>query len=84
MSESNKTLFDFNVIKNYQNLNFFSKPKQILSYLPIIYNNNYDISFGYIEKVHPFDTRKWGKIFHLLKVWVEKIFLSICFWFQFF
>jgi hypothetical protein len=88
MNESNKSLFDFNVVENYQNLKFFSKPEKLLSYLPIVYSNNYDISFGYIEKVHPFDTRKWAKIFNLLKVWVKKTFKKffplISLWFEFF
>jgi len=30
--------------------------------VPIVFHNNYDISFFGIEKLHPFDTKKYGKI----------------------
>ncbi|EPS64328.1 hypothetical protein M569_10453, partial [Genlisea aurea] len=29
---------------------------------PIIYSSSYDISFLGIEKLHPFDSGKWGRI----------------------
>ena len=38
------------------------KPTQ----LPIIYSTYYDISFFGFEKLHPFDTQKWGHIFKFL------------------
>ena len=38
------------------------KPTQ----LPIIYCTSYDISFFGFEKLHPFDTQKWGHIFKFL------------------
>ena len=34
--------------------------------LPIIYSPKYDISFFGLEKLHPFDTQKWGNIFKYL------------------
>uniref|UniRef100_A0A914UP14 Histone deacetylase n=1 Tax=Plectus sambesii TaxID=2011161 RepID=A0A914UP14_9BILA len=34
---------------------------------PIVYHRNYDVSFGGIEKLHPFDAGKWGKIYQFLK-----------------
>ena len=34
--------------------------------LPIIYSPAYDISFFGFEKLHPFDTQKWGHIFKFL------------------
>ena len=38
------------------------KPDQ----LPIIYSSSYDISFFGLEKLHPFDTQKWGNIYKFL------------------
>lgn len=35
--------------------------------LPIVYNDAYNISFYGLEKVHPFDAGKWGKVFAALK-----------------
>ena len=32
--------------------------------LPIFFHPNYDIGFFGIEKVHPFDSKKYGKVFH--------------------
>uniref|UniRef100_A0A0B7AB04 Histone deacetylase 11 n=1 Tax=Arion vulgaris TaxID=1028688 RepID=A0A0B7AB04_9EUPU len=34
---------------------------------PIIYSSEYNISFWGLEKLHPFDSRKWGHIFKFLK-----------------
>lgn len=34
---------------------------------PIVYSNSYNIGFLGMEKVHPFDSGKWGKIFNFLK-----------------
>lgn len=33
---------------------------------PIIYSPAYNISFLGLEKVHPFDAGKWGRVFELL------------------
>ncbi|XP_054716421.1 histone deacetylase 11-like [Uloborus diversus] len=35
--------------------------------LPIIYSSHYNIHFMGLEKLHPFDSAKWGKIYHLLE-----------------
>ncbi|PNF15397.1 Histone deacetylase 11 [Cryptotermes secundus] len=35
--------------------------------LPIIYREEYNVHFGGIEKLHPFDAAKWGHIFQYLK-----------------
>lgn len=35
--------------------------------LPLVFHPNYDISFFGIEKVHPFDSKKYGKIAEYLK-----------------
>ncbi|KAL3224755.1 hypothetical protein MRX96_026345 [Rhipicephalus microplus] len=35
--------------------------------LPIVYNDAYNISFYGLEKVHPFDAGKWGKVFAALR-----------------
>nr|XP_043606932.1 histone deacetylase 2 [Erigeron canadensis] len=37
-----------------------------LSKAPIIYSTSYDISFLGIEKLHPFDSSKWGRICQFL------------------
>jgi hypothetical protein len=34
---------------------------------PIIYSEEYNISFCGLEKLHPFDAGKWGKVFAFLK-----------------
>ena len=34
--------------------------------LPIFYRDEYNIKFWGIEKLHPFDSRKYGKVFHRL------------------
>ena len=34
---------------------------------PIFYSSNYNIGFLGLEKVHPFDSGKWGKIYTFLK-----------------
>ncbi|WP_411023069.1 hypothetical protein, partial [Salmonella sp. s51228] len=36
------------------------------SQLPIVYCTNYDISFFGLQKLHPFDTQKWGRIHQFL------------------
>jgi histone deacetylase 11 len=33
-----------------------------LSKVSIIYSSSYDISFMGIEKLHPFDSSKWGRV----------------------
>lgn len=35
--------------------------------LPIIYRKEYNVHFVGLEKLHPFDARKWGHIFKFLK-----------------
>ncbi|KAG8191873.1 hypothetical protein JTE90_019808 [Oedothorax gibbosus] len=35
--------------------------------LPIIYSSNYNIHFMGLEKLHPFDSAKWKKVFHFLE-----------------
>ncbi|XP_039216963.1 histone deacetylase 11 isoform X2 [Crotalus tigris] len=34
---------------------------------PIVYSPDYNISFLGLEKLHPFDAGKWGKVIHFLK-----------------
>ncbi|CAF1094030.1 unnamed protein product [Rotaria sp. Silwood1] len=34
---------------------------------PIIYSSNYNIGFLYMEKLHPFDSSKWGSIINFLQ-----------------
>ncbi|KAL7073552.1 hypothetical protein ACQ4LE_007522 [Meloidogyne hapla] len=33
---------------------------------PIVYTNDYNISFFGIERLHPFDSKKWGRVFQFL------------------
>uniref|UniRef100_A0A9J7YIA1 Histone deacetylase 11 n=1 Tax=Cyprinus carpio carpio TaxID=630221 RepID=A0A9J7YIA1_CYPCA len=35
--------------------------------LPIVYSPEYNITFMGLEKLHPFDAGKWGKVIHFLK-----------------
>ncbi len=45
-------------------MSIFSKEKKY----PIIYSDKYDISLGGLEKLHPFDAAKYGKVYkYLLK-----------------
>lgn len=37
------------------------------SRLPIVYSPVYNITFMGLEKLHPFDSGKWGKVIHFLK-----------------
>ncbi|KAI3369628.1 hypothetical protein L3Q82_025340, partial [Scortum barcoo] len=41
--------------------------------LPIVYHADYNITFMGLEKLHPFDAGKWGKVIHFLK---EEQFIS--------
>ena len=41
--------------------------------LPIVYDDIYNITFGGMEKLHPFDSCKWGNIINIL---TEKGFLT--------
>ena len=34
---------------------------------PIVYSDDYNIGFLGLERLHPFDSGKWGKVFHYLK-----------------
>lgn len=31
--------------------------------LPIVYHPKYNITFGGLEKVHPFDSQKYGRVY---------------------
>lgn len=33
--------------------------------LPIIYRKEYNVRFGGLERLHPFDTKKWENIFNV-------------------
>lgn len=37
------------------------------SCLPIVYSPEYNITFMGLEKLHPFDAGKWGKVIRFLK-----------------
>lgn len=39
------------------------KPKQ----WPIVYTNQYNINAFGMQKLHPFDAGKWGRVFQMLK-----------------
>ena len=34
---------------------------------PIVYSVDYNIGFLGLERLHPFDSGKWGKVFQFLK-----------------
>jgi hypothetical protein len=53
------------------NLFGFKLKKEGRNYLPIVYNENYDISFWKLEKLHPFDTHKWSKVNKKLEKYFE-------------
>uniref|UniRef100_A0A914LA98 Histone deacetylase 11 n=1 Tax=Meloidogyne incognita TaxID=6306 RepID=A0A914LA98_MELIC len=36
------------------------------SQCPVVYTNEYNISFFGIERLHPFDSKKWGRVFQFL------------------
>jgi len=47
---------------------FYQKEETIQVKIPIVFHDNYDISCLGIEKLHPFDTKKYGKVAnHLIK-----------------
>lgn len=49
---------------------YFKKPnhEQNITKIPIVFHTNYDISLLGLENLHPFDTKKYGKIAnHLIK-----------------
>lgn len=33
---------------------------------PIVYTNDYNISFLGLQRIHPFDSGKWGRVFQIL------------------
>ncbi len=51
---------------------FKFKPKREgRKYLPVVYNENYDISLWNLERWHPFDTHKWSKIHDRIQAYFE-------------
>lgn len=40
--------------------------------VPIVYHPDYNISFLGLEKLHPFDAGKWGKVIHFLRGEVKR------------
>jgi len=34
---------------------------------PVVYSSDYNIGFLGLERLHPFDSGKWGKVFQYLK-----------------
>ena len=42
--------------------------------LPIVYSDKYNISFMGLENLHPFDSKKYGRVFEMLS---ERIGFSI-------
>ena len=38
---------------------------------PIVYSPHYNISFLGFEKLHPFDSGKWGKVYNFLKGMIQ-------------
>lgn len=40
--------------------------KRVYDKLPIIYSPHYNITFGGLEKLHPFDSKKYGRVYEYL------------------
>ncbi len=40
--------------------------REIVNKLPIVFSPHYDITLGGVEKLHPFDTGKYGKVYEYL------------------
>jgi hypothetical protein len=55
----------------------FKPKKEGRKYLPIVYSDNYDISFWKLERFHPFDTHKWNKVHNILEKYFEVILFKI-------
>jgi len=34
---------------------------------PIVYSPAYNIRFGGLENLHPFDSKKWGRVYEILE-----------------
>ena len=49
-------------------LNTYATP---IEKLPIVYSKNYNISFLGIENLHPFDSKKYGKIANYLSTYLH-------------
>ncbi len=47
--------------------NYQSLAQKNTTQLPIVFHPEYDISFGGIENLHPFDSKKYGKVHRYLK-----------------
>lgn len=45
---------------------------------PIVYSDDYNIGFMGLERLHPFDSGKWGKVFQYLKGRKRNPVLFIC------
>jgi acetoin utilization deacetylase AcuC-like enzyme len=50
-----------------KNLKTKEQNQTILKKFPIIFHERYDISFLGIENLHPFDSKKYGKVFKNLQ-----------------
>ncbi|KAI7725807.1 hypothetical protein M8C21_031764 [Ambrosia artemisiifolia] len=61
-SSSNNATVDADALRRQRILSSNLYLDVPLSKAPIIYSTSYDISFLGIEKLHPFDSSKWGRI----------------------
>ncbi len=59
------------IISSTHSLHFYKKCDK--NFIPIVYNINYDIYFFKIEFIHPFDTKKWGKIAKRLEQFLKNV-----------
>lgn len=50
---------------------------------PIVYDPDYNISFMGVEKLHPFDSSKWGRIIGFLVGKRVKANQNMCTWINF-
>ncbi|OMJ75608.1 hypothetical protein SteCoe_25228 [Stentor coeruleus] len=54
------------------------KPPEHIPEVPIAYHHGYNITACGIEKLHPFDSQKYGKVFHELNIQGQYIVPSKC------
>lgn len=67
-------LYQIFLISVFRNGSLFFRPHRTELYhdvpsacWPIVYSPDYNITFMGLEKLHPFDAGKWGKVINFLK-----------------
>lgn len=80
-----KSIYTFFIISNLFILISRNKPHPTELYVgitdtqwPIVYTPEYNIGFLGLEKLHPFDAGKWGKVYEFLKGTIHVKFFVEC------